>query len=82
MNLLNLSEQPTGQISTIETDKSDSNLMTLVSWLFLIGSLIFQMDAIVELTEGMSLHVAFHLSASLLFTIGSVLFVLQDAQQK
>jgi hypothetical protein len=58
------------------------DLMALVSWLFLVGSLIFQLDAILELTEGFSLHVVFHLSASLLFTIGSILFVLHDAKQK
>lgn len=60
-------------------------LMTFVSWLFLIGSLIFQMDALLELMEGWSqglnLHVVFHLSASLLFTVGSLLFVIQDGQQ-
>ncbi len=57
-------------------------IMSLASWLFLIGSLIFQLDAILELTEGISLHVAFHLSASLLFTLGSILFVVHDAKQK
>ncbi|MFM7425843.1 MAG: hypothetical protein ACKO7W_12780 [Elainella sp.] len=58
--------------------------MTFVSWLFLIGSLIFQLDALLELTEswsqGLNLHVLFHLSASLLFTVGSLLFVIQDQQ--
>lgn len=54
---------------------------SLVSWMFLIGSLIFQIDAILELEEGFSIHVLLHLSASLLFVIGSIFFLL-DARQK
>lgn len=61
--------------------KSSNILLTLVSWLFLIGSLIFQVDAILELTEGISTHVILHLLASFLFTIGSILFVVHDARQ-
>jgi hypothetical protein len=68
--------------TTQKTATQKADLMSLVSWLFLIGSLIFQLDAILELTEGISLHVAFHLSASLLFTLGSILFVVHDARQK
>ncbi|MDJ0594405.1 MAG: hypothetical protein QNJ72_31260 [Pleurocapsa sp. MO_226.B13] len=47
----------------------------LVSWLFLIGSLMFLFDGFLELTEGISIHVVIHLVASILFTIGSVLFI-------
>ncbi|MGL5794135.1 MAG: hypothetical protein ACRC06_06935 [Waterburya sp.] len=47
----------------------------LASWLFLIGSLIFMLDGILELTEGISIHAIFHNLASLLFTIGSILFM-------
>ena len=54
---------------------------SIVSWMFLIGSLIFQMDAIIELEEGFSIHVLLHLSASLLFVVGSIFFML-DARQK
>jgi hypothetical protein len=74
-------EQTTSRSSQL----SGSLLMTLVSWLFLTGSLIFQMDALLELGEswgqGLNLHVVFHLAASLLFTVGSLLFVIQDRQQ-
>jgi hypothetical protein len=85
MNLLQFSEpqvKPTNGMENTENSESESNLMPLVSWLFLIGSLIFQVDAILELTEGISLHVVLHLSASLLFTIGSILFVVYDGQQR
>ncbi|WP_315784791.1 hypothetical protein [Fischerella sp. JS2] len=79
--MLQTFEKQTAQTTTVDKNKPDNVLLTLVSWLFLIGSLIFQIDAIVELTEGFSLHVALHLSASLLFTVGSILFVIHDAQQ-
>ena len=51
------------------------NRESLVSWLFLIGSLMFLFDGFIELTEGISIHVLIHLIASILFTIGSVLFL-------
>jgi hypothetical protein len=82
MTHLQILEKYTAQKTVPQKAKLRIDLMSLVSWLFLIGSLIFQLDAILELTEGISLHVAFHLSASLLFTIGSILFVLHDAKQK
>lgn len=47
----------------------------LVSWLFLIGSLMFLFDGLLELTEGISIHVVIHLFASVLFTIASALFI-------
>lgn len=51
---------------------------SLVSWLFLIGSLLFLFDGLIELTEGISIHVVIHLIASILFTIGSILFIPWD----
>jgi hypothetical protein len=50
----------------------------LVSWLFLIGSLIFTLDAILENIKGVSFSSILHISASILFTIGSVLFMPSD----
>jgi hypothetical protein len=74
--------EPQTAAMTVEKDESGSMLLTLVSWLFLMGSLLFQIDAILELIEGFSIHVLLHLSAGLLFTVGSVLFVMHDARQK
>lgn len=54
---------------------------SLVSWLFVIGSVIFTFDSGLELAERISLHSVFHLSASLLFTIGSVLFIPNSQEQ-
>ena len=51
------------------------DLDLLVSWLFLIGSLMFLFDGLLELTEGVSIHVVIHLVSSTLFVIGSVLFI-------
>jgi hypothetical protein len=56
------------------------NRAYLVSWLFLIGSLIFMADGILELTEDISIHAIFHNLASLLFTIGSIFFLLDTRQ--
>ena len=47
----------------------------LVSWLFLFGSLLFTLDAILENIEAVSIHSIIHFSASLLFTVGSILFL-------
>jgi hypothetical protein len=54
---------------------------TLVSWLFLIGSLIFTLDAILENIKGVTFSSLLHISASILFTIGSVLFMPSDRQK-
>ena len=59
----------------------DRDLNALVSWLFLIGSLIFLVDGFLELTEGISIHALLHLSASFLFTIGSILFIPRQHNQ-
>ncbi len=56
---------------------ADRDRTSFVSWLFLIGSLIFLIDGFLELTESASVHALFHLSASVLFTVGSALFIPQ-----
>ena len=61
--------------STETVIAGDRDSRVLVSWLFLVGSLIFVVDGFLELTEGVSIHALLHLSASLLFTIGSILFI-------
>lgn len=53
----------------------------LVSLLFLIGSLMFVLDAILENMRGVSFSSLLHLSASALFTIGSMLFIPHNSQQ-
>jgi hypothetical protein len=55
--------------------KEDKDYTLVVSWLFLIGSLLFLLDSSFEIVEGISLHSLIHLSASFLFTVGSVLFI-------
>ncbi|WP_152532321.1 hypothetical protein [Leptolyngbya sp. Heron Island J] len=52
----------------------------VVSWLFLIGSLMFVLDAVLENTRGVSFSSLLHLLASILFTIGSILFIPNDSQ--
>ena len=54
-----------------------SDRTSLVSWLFLVGSLIFLADGFLELSESISIHALLHLTASVLFTIGSALFIPQ-----
>ena len=53
----------------------DSDCTSSASWLFFIGSLIFLGDGFLEITEGISIHALLHLSASVLFTVGSALFI-------
>ncbi len=60
----------------ITVDSSDR--ISLISWLFLIGSLIFLVNRFSKLTEGISIHALLHLGASFLFTIGSALFIPSD----
>jgi hypothetical protein len=55
--------------------KGKINREAIVSWLFLIGSLMFVLDAILENARGVSFSSLLHLSASILFTIGSALFI-------
>ncbi|MGB3403354.1 MAG: hypothetical protein WBA77_11760 [Microcoleaceae cyanobacterium] len=65
-------------MNTEENNKILLNREALVSWLFLIGSLLFLFDGLLELSEGLSIHVANHLIASILFTVGSILFIPTD----
>jgi len=53
---------------------------SLASWLFLIGSLMFVFDATLEITKGVTLSAVLHFSASIIFTIGSILFMPDPAQ--
>jgi hypothetical protein len=76
-----ISEKQLPQATRVEQRETGNVLFTLVSWLFLIGSLIFQVDAVLEVTESVSMHAVLHLLASCLFTVGSVLFVIHDARQ-
>ncbi|MBD0269479.1 MAG: hypothetical protein ICV77_14445 [Cyanobacteria bacterium Co-bin8] len=78
--MLQTVEKQATPVKTAEQKQPNPILFQLVSWLFLIGSLIFQVDAIIEWTEGFSVHVALHLLASFLFTVGSVLFVVHDSR--
>ncbi|MEO0409521.1 MAG: hypothetical protein AAF289_19430 [Cyanobacteria bacterium P01_A01_bin.135] len=50
----------------------------LVSWLFLIGSLLFVLDAVLENLKGVSFSSFLHLFAGILFTVGSALFIPQS----
>ena len=52
----------------------------LVSWLFLLGSLLFMFDYGLEIFENISVHSTIHISASLLFTVGSILFLPRNQQ--
>ena len=54
---------------------SQSDRTFLISWLFLIGSLMFLFDGFIELSEGFSIHVLLHITASAVFTIASALFI-------
>ncbi len=61
--------------------KEKINREAFVSWLFLMGSLMFVLDAILESMRGISFSSLLHLSASILFTIGSVLFIPNNSRQ-
>ena len=63
------------QLTTIKTTEENRDNTFLISWLFLIGSLIFLFDGFIELTEGLSIRVLLHITASVLFTIASALFI-------
>ncbi len=56
-------------------NQKQSNRLVLVSWLFLIGSLIFTADAVLEIWQGISLHAILYISGSLLFVMGSLLLL-------
>ena len=60
---------------TQDANYKNGNREYLVSWLFLIGSLMFLLDSFLEVIEGISIHVVIHIVSSILFTIGSLLFI-------
>lgn len=66
------------KLKAITTTEENSDRESLISWLFLIGSLMFLFDGLIELTEGISIHVFLHLPASIMFVVGSVLFMPTD----
>lgn len=47
----------------------------IVALLFTIGSFLFLVDGLIELTEGISIRVFLHITASLMFVVGSYLFI-------
>ncbi len=61
-----------------EHKPSSTSKEAFVSWLFLIGSLMFVVDGVLENLQGVSFSSVLHLTASILFTIGSVLFIPSD----
>ncbi|WP_272064014.1 hypothetical protein [Oscillatoria sp. CS-180] len=66
-------QQPAVEMAPSDSAASDRE--KFVSWLFLIGSLMFLVDSILENLEGVSMSSLLHISASLVFTVGSVLFI-------
>ncbi len=62
-------------LSTTKTTEENNDNTFLISWLFLIGSLMFLLDGFIEFSEGLSIHVLLHIGASVLFTIGSIIFI-------
>ena len=61
-------DKPTGYIPM---DKR----IFIASWLFLIGSMLFTVDAITEIADSLSLMSSLHLSESILFLAGSLFFM-------
>ena len=51
------------------------NSMFIASLLFLVGSVIFTFEAILEIMSSISLLSLFHFLACLFFTVGSYLFM-------
>ncbi len=47
----------------------------IAGWLFLLGSLIFVVNSTITLTQTPSLEVGSQLVASLMFAVGSALFI-------
>lgn len=47
----------------------------IASWLFLIGSMLFEIDAVSEFIQQFSMMSFLHLSEGLLFLIGSIFFM-------
>ena len=83
MTALNLNSKPSTSEQKDKTPQSNSGKFSreaFVSWLFLIGSLMFVLDGILENLRGVSFSSVLHLLASILFTIGSILFIPNDSQ--
>ncbi|MDJ0771874.1 MAG: hypothetical protein QNJ49_00375 [Mastigocoleus sp. MO_167.B18] len=59
------------KLTTTQTTEENNDNTFLISWLFLIGSLIFLLDGFIELSEDFSIHVLLHITASTVFTIAS-----------
>lgn len=53
----------------------------IASWLFLIGSGLFMMDAISEIANHLSLMALMHVSEGALFLVGSIFFMPESAQK-
>ena len=53
----------------------DIDRSEIVGWLFLVGSLMFTVDGVMENLQGISLSSLLHLSASILFSVGSLLLL-------
>ena len=79
MNSVERLEKP--EIKAIEVTKpAELDRERLVSWLFLLGSLLFTLDAVLENLRGISFSSLLHISASILFTVGSLLFMPKPSQ--
>ncbi|MGD1940612.1 MAG: hypothetical protein ACFB0G_04820 [Leptolyngbyaceae cyanobacterium] len=70
---LPLPQKPAVEMASPDSAASDRE--KFVSWLFLVGSLMFLVDSILEILKGVSISSLLHISASLVFTVGSVLFI-------
>ncbi|MDJ0570104.1 MAG: hypothetical protein QNJ53_13815 [Pleurocapsa sp. MO_192.B19] len=55
-----------------------NSTIILANWLFVMGSTLFTLDAVMEISRSLSVHSVFLILASLAFTFGCVLF-LEDA---
>ncbi len=75
------SRNSTNNVSQTEKKVKITKLLDrefLVALLFLLGSILFLCDGLIELSEGISIHAFLHLPASLMFVIGSFLFIPTD----
>lgn len=76
-----ISKDRTAKAIATQTSDSSNKFISLVSWLFLIGSLILLSAETLELIEGVSSDVVLEFLGSLIFVIGSMFFVSQNVQQ-
>ena len=56
-------------------DQPMEKRVLIASWLFLIGSGLFMIDAISEIADRFSLMSSLHLSEGVLFLVGSLFFM-------